>query len=57
MSANGPNKELPPIELDRAHLREMQRRPRTMRDLLAVQDEAAMLLATMYEIGGMAVVA
>lgn len=58
MSATKPvTGELPIIELERAHLRDLRLRPRTMRDLLAAQDEAAMLLATMYEIGGMAVVA
>ena len=30
---------------------------RTLRDLLAREDDVALLLATMYEIGGMAVVA
>jgi hypothetical protein len=47
-------RDLSPIELERASLRET--RARTLRDLLLAQDEAATLLATMYEIGGMAVV-
>jgi hypothetical protein len=50
-------KELTIIERERAHLREVRVRPRTVRELVAMQDEAATLLATMYEIGGMAVVA
>lgn len=57
MPAN-PTRDIPIIEADRAHLREIRERPRaTVRDLLDAQHEAAMLLATIYEIGGMAVVA
>lgn len=53
-----PTRDIPVIEADRAHLRELRGRPRaTVRDLLEAQHEAAMLLATVYEIGGMAVVA
>ena len=56
-AATADPRELPVIELERARLRELRLRPRTVRELLAAQDEAATLLATMYEIGGMAVVA
>ena len=56
-ASNQSRTELPIIESDRAHLRELRRRPRNFRDLIEAQDEAALLLATMYEIGGMAVVA